>query len=104
MTEFSKNAIEIIGNIPKGKVLTYGLIAAAAGNPRGARQVARLLHSASEKYRLPWHRVIGSSGKVSLPEGEGREEQISRLAAEGVEFSLYGKIDLKKYLWRTEET
>lgn len=102
MTDFSKKTIEIIGNIPSGRVMSYGQIAAAAGNPRGARQVSRLLHSASSKYKLPWHRVVNSSGRISLPEGEGREEQISRLIEEGVEFSFSGKIDLNKYLWRSE--
>lgn len=53
MKAFTMKAIQVIQNIPSGKVMTYGQIAAQAGSPRGARQVARLLHSMSAKYELP---------------------------------------------------
>lgn len=97
--EFSDNVISIIKSIPRGKVLTYGVIAAMAGNPRGARQVARILHSSSRKHGLPWHRVINSRGTVSLPHGGGYEEQKSLLESEGVVFSPGDSVDLKKYMW-----
>ena len=70
MTVFSEHVIDIIKAIPPGKVASYGQIAMLAGNPRGARQVSRLLHSSSEKYSLPWHRVVSSTGKISL-QGSG---------------------------------
>ncbi|MHA1457965.1 MAG: MGMT family protein [Promethearchaeota archaeon] len=62
-SEFTQEVIKIIKNIPKGKVLTYGMIAKLAGNPRAARQVSWILHSSSKKYDLPWHRVINSKVK-----------------------------------------
>ena len=46
--------------------MTYGQIATLAGSPRGARQVVRVLHTLSEKYKLPWHRVINSKGEISI--------------------------------------
>ena len=52
--------------IPRGKVATYGQIAVLAGNAYASRQVARLLHSLSDKERLPWQRVINSRGQISL--------------------------------------
>ncbi|MFX1494230.1 MAG: MGMT family protein, partial [Promethearchaeota archaeon] len=59
---FSQNIRELIKQIPYGRIATYGQIAAFAGNPRAARQVAWILHSCSKKDNLPWHRVINSKG------------------------------------------
>ena len=94
------NIIALIQNIPKGKVLTYGKIAKLAGNPRAARQVAWTLNSSTEKYNLPWHRVINSKGRIALNSEEGRNQQKYLLIKEGVEFSDEYKIDLNKYLWK----
>lgn len=99
MTEYSRRIIDCIKAIPRGRVATYGQIALAAGNIRGARQVARILHSCSSKYALPWHRVLSSGGRISLPEGGGREEQIALLASEGVVLASQGRVDLSRYLW-----
>ena len=96
MTEFTENVIKIIKAIPKGKVMTYGQIANCAGNPWGSRQVSRILHSMTEKYSLPWHRVINSKGEISL-QGEGRYVQLEKLADEGV-INKNGKIELSVYL------
>ena len=83
---FTVKVIEIIASIPAGKVSTYGIIAAHANNKRGARQVARILHSSSVKYDLPWHRVVNRNGKVSLKHGQGYERQRKLLMAEGIIF------------------
>ena len=96
---FHKKVVAMIKKIPKGKVATYGKIAAYAGNPRAARQVVRTLHSSSVKEKLPWHRVINSQGKISLPVGNGYELQKALLESDGVVFGLGDKVDLKKYLW-----
>ena len=71
--------------------MSYGEIAKRAGKPRGAREVSRILHSCSKKYKLPWHRVINSQGKISLT-GEGGELQKEILKHEGIKFNRYGKI------------
>ena len=99
MNNFTAEVVEIIGSIPKGKVMTYGGIARLAGNPRGARQVSRILHSMSRKYGLPWHRVINSQGKISLPIEMGADEQKSRLLDESIDVSDSYRVNLKKYLW-----
>ena len=96
--DFTKRVIKIIKGIPEGKVMTYGQIAFMAGKPNGARQISWILNSMSENEKLPWHRVINSMGKISLPEGFGLEEQIYRLKREGVEFDENNRIDLKKFL------
>ncbi len=95
MNEFTKIVIYIIKHIPPGKVMTYGQIAACAGNRWGSRQVSRILHSMSVAYDLPWHRVINSKGEISL-EGNGFYEQLERLDSEGVKV-VNNKIDLIKY-------
>ena len=101
-TDFTRDVIKIIKNIPNGKVLTYGRIAKLASNPQGARQVSWLLHSSSKKYNLPWHRVINSQGKISLKSFDDREYQKNLLEKEGVVFRDNYKIDLKKFLWEID--
>lgn len=96
MNAFTKDVIKVIQNIPPGKVMTYGQIAAHAGSPRGARQVARLLHSMSAKYSLPWHRVINAEGKISIPDVESRKMQETLLKSEGVEVKA-AQINLKEH-------
>ncbi|MCK4694923.1 MAG: MGMT family protein, partial [Candidatus Cloacimonetes bacterium] len=70
LSSFYIRVIGIIKKIPEGKIATYGQIAKYAGNPQGTRQIARILHSSSEKHELPWHRVINSKGKISLNPGD----------------------------------
>ncbi len=97
---FTDEAVRIIKKIPRGKVATYGQIAAMAGSPRGARQVVRLLNTKSRTERLPWHRIINRLGRIALPPGGGFELQRELLRREKVIVGAEGQIDLKKYLWR----
>lgn len=96
MEAFTRKVIQVIQNIPSGKVMTYGQIAAQAGSPRGARQVARLLHSMSAKYELPWHRVVNAAGTISIQDENYRQMQKELLQREGVEISGE-KIDLIRF-------
>jgi methylated-DNA-protein-cysteine methyltransferase related protein len=96
---FTQRVIKILKSIPAGKVFTYGGVAVAAGNPRGARGVAWVLNSSSRRENLPWHRVINSKGTISLKPGYGFELQKQLLESEGIEVSESGAIDLKLYLW-----
>ena len=99
---FCASVREWIIAIPPGKVATYGQIAHLAGKPWGARQVAWILHSQSEKYRLPWQRVIGANGRISLRPGKGFFEQRRLLQVEGVVVGRGGRVDLKKFRWLAE--
>jgi methylated-DNA-protein-cysteine methyltransferase-like protein len=96
---FRQRAIDIIKKIPRGKVATYGQIAALAGQPRAARQVVRILHSSTEKERLPWHRVINRRGRISLKRGAGYEHQKAMLEDEGVAFDETDAVVFDSYLW-----
>lgn len=98
MEEFSLRVIEIIKKIPSGKVSSYGRIAIMAGAPRGARQVARLLHSSSRKHNMPWHRVVNSAGGISL-KGDVGLIQKGLLESEEVGFTASGKVRLSTHLW-----
>ena len=76
--------------IPRGKVLTYGGVARAAGIPGAARQVVAVLRRG---FGLPWQRVLGAGGEIKL-QGDSAMEQRLRLEAEGVRFR--GKrVDMK---------
>ena len=71
----------------------------AAGLPRRARLVGRILSDSPLADGVPWHRVIGAVGRVSQRRGTGAQEQIDRLLDEGIEFEDGGRIDLGIYLW-----
>jgi methylated-DNA-protein-cysteine methyltransferase-like protein len=101
---FSNRVKDVIKRIPVGKVATYGQVASIAGNYRAARQSAWVLHTSSEKDKLPWHRVINRQGKISLKPGEGYEKQKQLLTAEGIIFDEKDRIDLERFLWNPEDT
>ncbi|MEE4164543.1 MAG: MGMT family protein [Desulfocapsaceae bacterium] len=98
MQHFTEQVIAIISRIPRGRVTTYGLIAAAAGNHCGARQVSRILHSSSDKYSLPWHRVVNIKGEISPRRSMSHITQKELLEQEAVILAA-GRIDLEKFLW-----
>ena len=81
-----------IRQIPRGRVSTYGAIAKAAGYPRCARHVGRVLKQVDG---LPWQRVLGSAGRISL-RGELALEQRFLLEAEGVRFRGR-RVDMKAF-------
>ena len=100
MTESTLAIVQAIKAIPKGKVSSYRDVAVAAGLPNGARQTVRVLHSLTEKFDLPWYRVIRSNGSIALKEGEGRELQMRLLREEGVEVSPDGLVDMERFSFR----
>jgi methylated-DNA-protein-cysteine methyltransferase-like protein len=93
---------KVVRRIPRGRVATYGQIAELAGLGGHARQVGYALHSLPDSNDVPWHRVINARGEVS-PRTAGDSHELQRLLLEdeGVEFDLRGRVDLKKYQWRT---
>lgn len=97
MQPFTERVLKIIKQIPSGYVMTYGQIAALAGSKRAARQVVRILHSMSEKYSLPWHRVVNAKGEISINDQELSKRQKELLVLEGVLFSEENTINLAKF-------
>ena len=88
---------EIILKIPKGKVATYGQVAALAGKPRAARTVGWALNS-DKSPGLPWQRVINASGKSSLPLDGKSQLQQALLEKEGIVFED-GQVNLEVFQW-----
>jgi len=90
----------LVRRIPRGRVATYGDIATLAGIPGRARQVGYALHALPGGSAVPWHRVINSAGRISLPPHAGGLEQRFRLLAEGVPIDQAGRIALERHRWR----
>ena len=76
--------LEVIRSVPKGKVTTYGKVAAAAGYPLYHRAVAKLLRGLGGG-KVPWQRIVGAGGEIKL-RGDAAQEQRLRLEMEGVKF------------------
>lgn len=92
---------EIVRQIPKGKVATYGQVAEIAGMKGSARLVGYALHSIPEGSDIPWQRVINSKGMISsYGEMEWVEFHRSLLQSEGVEFNEKQQIDLAVFQWQ----
>ena len=91
---------EIIADIPEGFVATYGQIAWMSGRPRGARVIAYIISRVPDELKLPCHRVVNKSGKLSPEHVFGGEDiQRTMLEKEGVFFLENGCIDMKKSQW-----
>ena len=94
----------VVKKIPRGKVATYGQIAALAGMPRHARQAGYALAATPENVNIPWHRVINAQGRISMRlrhwDSGGDDLQKILLEAEGVTFDAGGKVDLDKFRWK----
>jgi len=91
---------DVVKQIPKGNVATYGQIAALAGNRRWSRVVGYALHANPDPEHIPCHRVVNRLGEVSKAFVFGGENrQIALLKSEGVELKG-NKVDLEKYRWR----
>ncbi len=100
MNTFEK-IYDIVKQIPRGKVCTYGTVAAMAGNPGLSRVVGYALHSNPDSSAIPCHRVVNRFGEVSKAFAfGGANAQTLLLESEGVIFDEDGRVDLNKYLWR----
>lgn len=96
---FFQQVYDLVFQIPPGKVATYGQISLFLGHPQAARTVGWALHMLPQGSKVPWQRVINSSGRISIPEPEEAYEQRARLEEEGIQFDERGYIDLRRYLW-----
>lgn len=93
----TKRIYEAVKKIPKGKVATYGQVAALAGNEKMARAVGNALHNNPQPGVIPCHRVVNAKGELAAAFAFGGEQvQAKLLQAEGVEVKN-GKVDLNKY-------
>jgi methylated-DNA-protein-cysteine methyltransferase-like protein len=93
--------LRVIRAIPRGRVTSYGEIAARAGLPRRARMVGRILGDYSAM-KLPWQRVLRSDGRIAFSTGSrGWREQRALLIDEGVAVRN-GRVDLVRFGWQRD--
>jgi methylated-DNA-protein-cysteine methyltransferase-like protein len=95
--DFRERVYAIVAQIPKGKVMTYGQIAALVGSPRAARIVGGVAHWGDPT--LPWQRVVKKDGSLAEGYPGGTEGHAAALRAEGVMLSSAYKVDMLSHLW-----
>jgi O-6-methylguanine DNA methyltransferase len=98
-TSFTTTVRAVVAAIPKGRVATYGQVAALAGRPRAARAVGTIMRTNKDTQAVPCHRVVGSTGKLTgYAYGNGIVSKKKLLEQEGVLFN--GEtVDLQKSGW-----
>lgn len=92
---FCHDVLNIVGQIPRGKVTTYGHIATLAGWPSHSRMVGRTLRYSPDAEQLPCHRVVNVVGRTA----PGWSRQRTLLEAEGVVFMANGRVDMQQHFW-----
>jgi methylated-DNA-protein-cysteine methyltransferase-like protein len=95
---------QVVSKIPKGRVATYGQIAALAGVPRAARMVGWALQSLPLETKAPWHRVVNREGRITIEHPViSKAMQADILKKEGVEVNFENSnffVNIKEHLWQ----
>ena len=100
--EFKTSVYKLVSQIPKGRVATYGDIAAAAGRPRAARQVGMIAHFGPQN--IPWHRVVSRYGGLARGyPGGGKYAHREMLENDGVEVDEDFRVDIYNLRWSYDE-
>ncbi|NLG49161.1 MAG: methylated-DNA--[protein]-cysteine S-methyltransferase [Chloroflexi bacterium] len=95
---FFEQVHRLVGQVPRGRVVTYGQIAQALGRPHGARAVGWAMRQCPDD--LPWHRVVNAQGRISLRGMYAHcDLQRALLEEEGVIFDPADRIDLRRFGW-----
>ena len=102
--DFANRVFEVVRQVPRGKVTTYGQVARLIGAPRAARYVGYALHANPEPGTdpgcIPCHRVVFKDGRMATGFAfGGPDEQRKMLAAEGVAFDDEGRVLLEQHQW-----
>ena len=101
MADFTSEVYRVVKKCPRGKVVSYGGVAAMLGQPRAARAVGRALNALPDGSTVPWWRVINSRGEVSIRGVDhGVVLQRTLLEREGVTFQRNGRVSWKQYGWQ----
>jgi methylated-DNA-protein-cysteine methyltransferase-like protein len=102
---FRESVYRLVLRIPRGRVMSYGLVARVLGARYDARAIGNVMHATPDDGRgIPWHRVINSQGGCSTAGLTTPPDLQQRLLeAEGIVFNEKGKCEIEKYLWRPPE-
>ena len=92
---------QLVQQIPRGRVLTYGALAKALRLPGGARTAGRAMASTPSGHGIPWHRVVGERGKI-LIRGPHAMLQKKLLESEGVKL-IESRVQLNLHAWDPAE-
>src|ERR1700689_4515385 len=87
----------LVAQIPPGRVMTYGQIAAICGQANAARVVGGIAHFGDPD--LPWQRVVNKQGGLASGYPGGRQGHQQVLEAEGLRVSADYKVEIKKLIW-----
>lgn len=98
---FTTKVYEVVAQIPTGRVMTYGQIAALCGSARAARIVGGIAHYGDPN--LPWHRVVNKNGVLASGFPGGRAAQAALLASENISSDSNFKIDVHTLIWHPNE-
>lgn len=91
---------DVICDVPRGRVVTYGDVARLARLPGRAREVGRMLSRLPHGSSVPWHRVVGASGAISERGSmESEDLQAVLLESEGIDVDASGRLDLPRFRW-----
>ena len=98
---FYRLVYRVVRRVPRGRVVTYGQVAAILGQPRGARAVGMALAALRGPLLdlVPWQRVINAAGRCSHRDGFWADIQREFLESEGLRFDRHGRVDLKRTRW-----
>ncbi len=99
-TGFKQRVEALVAQIPEGRVMTYGQLAALAGNPTAARIVGGIAHFGDPN--LPWQRVVNKKGGLASGYPAGRAAHKKHLESEGVSVSHDYYINVEELLWWPE--
>jgi len=99
--DFRERVYAVVASIPRGKVMSYGQIAALTGNPRAARIVGGVAHFGDPD--LPWQRVVMKDGSLATGYPGGTDGHRAALEAEGVGFDSDGHVNMAKHLWTSND-
>lgn len=95
---FKTRVLALVAQIPKGRVMTYGQIAAMCGNARAARIVGGIAHFSNPD--LPWQRVVNKNGGLASGYPGGRKGHKQVLEAEGLDVNENYQVNIQKLLWQ----
>ena len=98
--DFRQRVEAIVAQIPKGRVMTYGQLAALCGNARAARIVGGIAHFGDPE--LPWQRVVNKSGGLASGYPGGRSGHKQVLEGEGVAVGDDFKVDIGRLIWQPD--
>jgi methylated-DNA-protein-cysteine methyltransferase related protein len=99
---FYRRVYRVVRQIPRGRVVTYGVVARMAGRPGAARTVGWALAALPDDPDVPWWRVINAAGRISVAGHHHAAVQRALLLGEGVKFASGGAVNLATFGWPAE--